>query len=91
MKNWIVFICVGSMLMVSAIFADDETVLRIGDKAISIGHFEEMARGLRQSGYMHIEVLDHAGKQELLDGVIARELLIMEGARRGYDRELAIA
>ena len=91
MKNWIVFICVGSMFMVSAIFADDETVLRIGDKAISIGHFEEMARGLRQSGYMHIEVLDHAGKQELLDGVIARELLIMEGARRGYDRELAIA
>ena len=35
--------------------------------------------------------MDQQGKQELLDGVIARELLVAEALRRGYDRDSAIA
>ena len=69
----------------------EETVLRIGDKRISVGEFEKTAQKLRETGYGHVEVLDSQGKQELLDGVIARELLIAEGLRRGYDRDSAIA
>ena len=50
-----------------------------------------MAQKLRETGYSHVEKLDQQGKQELLDGVIARELLIAEGLRRGYDRDPDIA
>ena len=69
----------------------EETVLRIGDKSISVEEFEETAQKLRETGYSHVEELDQQGKQELLDGVIARELLIAEALRRGYDRDPAIA
>ena len=68
-----------------------ETVLRIGDKSISVEEFEEVAQKLRDTGYGHVEELDQQGKQELLDGVIARGLLIAESLRRGYDRDPAIA
>ena len=66
-------------------------VLRIGGKSISVEEFEKTAQKLRETGYSHVEELDQQGKQELLDGVIARELLIAEALRRGYDRDPAIA
>ena len=75
----------------SAAWCAEETVLRIGDKAISVRQFEAMAQKLRETGYSHVKKLNQQGKQELLDGVIARELLIAEGLRRGYDRDLTIA
>ncbi len=79
------------LVLCSAVLCAEETVLRIGDKAISVRQFEAMAQKLRETGYGHVEELDSQGKQELLDGVIARELLIAEGLRRGYDRDSAIA
>ena len=79
------------LVLGSASLGAEETVLRIGDKAISVRQFEAMAQKLRETGYSHVEKLDQQGKQELLDGVIARELLIAEGLRRGYDRDSAIA
>ena len=79
------------LVLGSAALGAEETVLRIGDKAISVRQFEAMAQKLRETGYSHVEELDQQGKQELLDGVIARELLIAEGLRRGYDRDSAIA
>ena len=75
----------------SAAWCAEETVLRIGDKSISVEEFEKTAQKLRETGYSHVEELDQQGKQELLDGVIARELLIAEALRRGYDRDSAIA
>ena len=48
-------------------------------------------KSCRETGYSHVEELDQQGKQELLDGVIARELLVAEALRRGYDRDPAIA
>ena len=75
----------------SAVWCAEETVLRIGDKSISVEEFEKTAQKLRETGYSHVEELDQQGKQELLDGVIARELLIAEALRRGYDRDSAIA
>ncbi len=79
------------LVLGSAALGAEETVLRIDDKAISVRQFEAMAQKLRETGYSHVEKLDQQGKQELLDGVIARELLIAEGLRRGYDRDSAIA
>ena len=79
------------LVLGSAVLCTEETVLRIGDKSISVEEFEQTAQKLRETGYSHVEELDQQGKQELLDGVIARELLITEALRRGYDREPAIA
>lgn len=60
--------------------------MRIGDKSISVAEFEKTAQTLRETGYS-----PSAGKQELLDGVIARELLLAEALRRGYDRDSTVA
>ena len=79
------------LVLGSAALGAEETVLRLGDKSISVEEFEKTAQKLRETGYSHVEKLDQQGKQELLDGVIARELLIAEGLRRGYDRESSIA
>ena len=79
------------LVLGSAALCAEETVLRIGDKSISVEEFEKTAQKLRETGYSHVEELDQQGKQELLDGVIARELLVAEALRRGYDRDLAIA
>ena len=79
------------LVLGNASLCAEETVLRIGDKSISVAEFEKTAQKLRETGYSHVEELDQQGKQELLDGVIARELLVAEGLRRGYDRESAIA
>ena len=79
------------LVLGSAAWCAEETVLRIGDKSISVEEFEKTAQKLRETGYSHVEELDQQGKQELLDGVIARELLIAEALRRGYDHDSAIA
>ena len=79
------------LVLGSASWCAEETVLRIGDKSISVAEFEKTAQKLRETGYSHVEELDQQGKQELLDGVIARELLVAEALRRGYDRDSAIA
>lgn len=79
------------LVLGSAAWCAEETVLRIGDKSISVEEFEKTAQKLRKTGYSHVEELDQQGRQELLDGVIARELLVAEALRRGYDRDPAIA
>ncbi len=79
------------LVLGSAAWCAEETVLRIGEKSMSVEEFEKTAQKLRETGYSHVEELDQQGKQELLDGVIARELLIAEALRRGYDRDSAIA
>ena len=79
------------LVLGNAALCAEETVLRIGDKSISVEEFEKTAQKLRETGYSHVEELDKQGKQELLDGVIARELLVAEALRRGYDRDAAIA
>ena len=79
------------LVLGSAARSAAETVVRVGDKRVSVEEFEHTARKLRETGYSHVEELNSQGKQELLDGVIARELLIAEALRRGYDRDSTIA
>ena len=75
----------------TAFCSPDDTVARIGDKTISVEQFEAKAQELRKTGYGHIKELNRQNKLELLDGIIARELLAMEGIRRGLDRDSTIA
>ena len=66
-------------------------VARIGGTTLSKEDFRERAQKLMQTGYKHIEEMNADAKLELLNGVIARELLVREGLRRGLDREPSIA
>jgi hypothetical protein len=85
------FACALSVLMAWSAFAQEENwVARIGDKTLSVRQFEERARELKQTGYNRVSAFDADGKRTLLDGIIARELLVMEGVNRGYDRDSTI-
>ncbi len=66
-------------------------VARIGETTLSKEGFSERAQKLMQTGYKHLEEMNADAKLELLNGVIARELLVREGLRRGLDREPSIA
>ena len=66
-------------------------VARIGETTLSKEDFRERAQKLMQTGYKHIEEMNAGAKLELLNGVIAGELLVREGLRRGLDREPSIA
>ena len=66
-------------------------VARIGETTLSKEEFRERAQKLMQTGYKHIEEMNADAKLGLLNGVIARELLVREGLRRGLAREPSIA
>lgn len=71
--------------------AEPKYVARIGETTLSPEDFRERAQKLMQTGYKHLEEMNADAKLELLNGVIARELLVREGLRRGLDREPSIA
>ena len=71
--------------------AEPKYVARIGETTLSPEDFRERAQKLMQTGYKHLEEMNADAKLELLNGVIALELLVREGLRRGLDREPSIA
>ena len=78
-------------LTASLLWAAPDVVARIGELTISVEDYERRARQLRRTGYGHVEEWDQASKEEVLEGIIARELLILEGLRRGLHRDSTIA
>ncbi|MYF93112.1 MAG: hypothetical protein F4184_13795 [Gemmatimonadetes bacterium] len=82
-----------SLLALVACGTDPELtyVARIGETSLSKEDFKERAQKLMETGYKHFEDVNEDAKLALLNGVIARELLVREGLRRGLDRELSIA
>ena len=66
-------------------------VARIGETTLSKEEFRERAQKLMETGYKHFEDMNEDAKLALLNGVVARELLVREGLRRGLDREPSIA
>ncbi len=66
-------------------------VARIGETTLSKEDFSQRAQKLLETGYKHIKEMNADAKLALLNGVIARELLVREGLRRGLDREPSIA
>ena len=68
-----------------------QVVARVGDTALSVEEYEDRARNLRQSGYEHLQVVNMDAKRQLLDGIIAQELLVLEGYRQGVDYDPVIA
>jgi len=67
------------------------TVARIGDRNLSLGEFQLRAGQLLQSGYQHLDTLGMEAKRQLLDGVLAQELLVLEGLQRQVGDDPVIA
>jgi len=91
---WRAFVCALTVwVFCGELCAADDTkpVARIGNKTLSVQEFEERAKDLKKTGYNRVTEFDAEGKKTLLDGIIARELLVMEGRRRGYDLDSTIA
>ena len=68
-----------------------EYVARVVDRKISVEDFQQRAQEMMKTGFRHIDVMDKEAKQTFLDGIIAHELLVLEGLRRGLDRDSTIA
>jgi len=66
-------------------------VARVGEKEISLAEFETRARSLLRGAYRNPDTLDQALKNQLLDDIIARELLILEALETGLDRDSTVA
>jgi hypothetical protein len=80
------------VLVVSANADSQPTyVARIGDKNISIAEYQRRAQEMMKTGFRHVDVKDPQAKTIFLDGIIAHELLVLEGLRRGLDRDTTIA
>lgn len=72
----------------------DETsqyVARIGEREVSLAEFEMRAQKLLRKTYSDLDSLDKTTGAKLLDDIIARELLILEGLERGLDRDSTVA
>ncbi len=84
--------CIALLALVACGTEPEPTyVARIGETILSKEDFRERAQKLMQTGYKHIEEMNADAKLALLNGVIARELLVREGLRRGLDRAPSIA
>ncbi len=68
-----------------------EYVARVGDKKISVAEFQRRAQEMMKTGFRHIDVSDREATRTFLDGIIAHELLVLEGLKRGLDRDTTIA
>ncbi|MBT3342290.1 MAG: hypothetical protein HN712_16155 [Gemmatimonadetes bacterium] len=71
--------------------ATAQIVASVGDQAITLVEFERRATELRQSGYDHLDTIDLAAKRQLLNGIIAQELIVLEGYRQGVGDDKMIA
>ena len=68
----------------------DEIVARVGATVISAEEFSLRSGELREAGYQHLRAPDMGAKRQLLDGMIAQELLVLEGLRRGVGEDPVI-
>jgi len=68
-----------------------QVVARIGDVPLTLQDFENRARRLHSSGYQHLQTIDLNAKRQLLEDIIAQELLVLEGRRQGAGDDPVIA
>ncbi|MFH1571353.1 MAG: peptidylprolyl isomerase [Gemmatimonadota bacterium] len=66
---------------------EERIVVRIDGRPITVAQFESQAQELRRTTFRDIDSVDAAARKRLLDAVIARNLLLAECRRRGYDSD----
>ncbi len=71
--------------------ASAQVVAHIGETTLTIPEYEARALVLLESGYQHLQTMDMAARRQLMDGIIAQELFILEGLRQGIADDPVIA
>jgi peptidyl-prolyl cis-trans isomerase C len=86
---WIV--CLLALNAVSAADAEPEYVAQVGNKMISVAEFQQRSQDMMKTGFRHVEVLDQKANHTFLNGIIAHELLVLDGLNRGLAQDSTIA
>ena len=89
--TWGLLVCWLAVVSVASANSQAEYVARVGEQKISVAEFERRAQQMMKTGFRHIDIADPNAKKIFLDGIIAHELLALEGVRRGLDRDTTIA
>lgn len=89
----VLMVCLLLLTAMGACSRDDRPgyVAWVGDRTITPDEFRERAARLLRFEYAHLDTLDMQAKRQLLDDIIAQELVVMEGLRRGLQRDSVIA
>ena len=80
-----------ALALAASACASPDYVAKVGDRTISVSDFESRARVLVQSGYRGLDTLRQDDRAKLLDGIVAQELVVMDGLARGLDRDTVIS
>ncbi|MFT5086029.1 MAG: peptidyl-prolyl cis-trans isomerase C [Candidatus Latescibacterota bacterium] len=83
--------CVLATVISATAEPQPEYVARVVDKKISVEEFQQRAQEMMKTGFRHVDIMDKQAKKTFIDGIIAHELLVLEGLRRGLDRDSTIA
>jgi peptidyl-prolyl cis-trans isomerase C len=62
-------------------------VATVGDVEVSVADYRERANRLLRFGYLDVDTIDVAARRQLLDGIIAQDLVVLDAMRRGLDRD----
>ena len=90
-KSTVIGACALAATIFTAAGAQPEYVARVGAKKISVEEFQVRAQQLMKTGFHQINIEDENARVIFLDGIIAHELLVLDGLRRGLDRDSTIA
>ena len=66
-------------------------VARVGDHEITVEDYDRMAARLLDGPYRHVDWTAPEEREKLLEAMISKQLLIVEGQERGLDRNPEIA
>jgi len=66
--------------------ASVQTVARIDGQAITVADYDRMAARLLSGPYRKVDPAAPEGREKLLEAMVSRHLLAMEGRQRGLDR-----
>ena len=69
----------------------DAVVARVGSREIRVSDYDRMAPRLLSTAYRQLDPADGAARQTLLNAMVAKELLLLEGRTRGLHRAPPIA
>jgi len=84
-------VCWLALASIASADSPAEYVVQVGEEKLSVAEFERRAQQMMKTGFRHIDIADPNAKRIFLDGIIAHELLAVEGIRRGLDRDTTIA
>jgi peptidyl-prolyl cis-trans isomerase C len=80
-----------ALALAASACSSPDYVAKVGDHPISLSDFQARARVLVQSGYRGLDTLRQEDRAKLLDGIVAQELVVMDGLARGLDRDTIIS